>query len=92
MAKKKETIREYFIVNPSGTVHQVNRDHANQRLRQVGWRVATKAEIATYKKARTQTTRRRIAAPWKPEVDAGPDVDELMDAAGDGGEESQAAE
>ena len=82
MAQKK-----YYIVNPSGTVHQVNRDHASRRLRQVGFRLATKAEIAKLKRAKgKQTTRKRIAEPWAPEVDDRPDIDELLGGGGEGSE------
>ncbi len=38
----------YYIVNPSGTVHECTRDHARMRLRQVGWRMATDEEVAAY--------------------------------------------
>lgn len=48
MATKKA--KEYWIVNPHGTLHQVNRGHAQELLKKVGYRMATPAEI---KKAKT---------------------------------------
>ncbi len=53
MGKKQETgveqaegeEREYWIVNPSGTVHSCDRAHAAERLREPGWRMATAGEI-----------------------------------------------
>ena len=38
--------KNYFIVNPKGAVHEVPYAIARQRLQQVGYRIATKAEIA----------------------------------------------
>ncbi len=57
MAKKQEMPieqseneeREYWIVNPSGTVHSCDRAHAAERLREPGWRMATAEEIAKAK-------------------------------------------
>ena len=51
MAKKQdEADKEYWIVNPKGAVHKVDREDALRRLRVVGWRMATAAEI---KRAKT---------------------------------------
>lgn len=63
MAKKK-----YYIVNPAGAVHSVVREHAVERIRQVGWRKATRAEIGEYKKRAEQRADDPIAAPWDPEL------------------------
>ena len=41
--------REYFIVNPKGTIHIVTREHAQSRLASPGWRMAVSEEIAAYK-------------------------------------------
>ena len=38
--------KRYFIVNPSGAVHEVTRDHAADRLKQTGYRMATTEEVA----------------------------------------------
>lgn len=51
MAKKKavqQSNQRYFIVNPHGTVHEVTADHAENRLKQVGYRAATKEEVEQY--------------------------------------------
>lgn len=64
-AESKE--KTYYIVNPHGAVHVVTRGHAAQRLRQVGYRMATKEEIAAYKEARVQVHDAPIARPWSPE-------------------------
>ncbi|MCL4867797.1 MAG: hypothetical protein KJ063_02415 [Anaerolineae bacterium] len=49
MAKKKTQMVEgktYFLVNPAGAVHEVNHEIAKARLNQVGYRIATPAEVA----------------------------------------------
>lgn len=43
MATKKE--KRYFIVNPKGCIHEVTKEHAQMRLAQVGYRMATAAEV-----------------------------------------------
>ncbi len=55
MAKKQKiydtsdlTAPGYYIVNPHGTVHECTYGHAQNRLKQVGWRLATDGEIAEY--------------------------------------------
>lgn len=60
----------YFIVNPAGAVHEVTREHAAQRLRQVGWRKATKAQIDQYLSQRVQKHDEPIAEPFNPEPEA----------------------
>lgn len=37
--------KRYFIVNPAGAIHEVDYDHAQERLKQPGYRSATKAEV-----------------------------------------------
>lgn len=81
MAKKK-----YYIVNPAGAVHSAEREHAVERLRTVGWRKASAAEIREYKKCSEQRFDDPIAAPWNPELMIGEiEVDEP--AAAEDGEE-----
>lgn len=63
MAKKK-----YYIVNPAGAVHGVEREHAVERIQQVGWRKASPDEIREYKKRSEQRADDPIAAPWNPEL------------------------
>ncbi|MCK5641112.1 MAG: hypothetical protein KAJ19_09955 [Gammaproteobacteria bacterium] len=41
--------REYFIVNPKGTIHIVTREHAQMRLASPGWRMANAKEITAYR-------------------------------------------
>lgn len=64
------TDKRYFIVNRSGAVHEVTRDHASTRLRQPGFRTATAAEIEKYFERGIQRTDRPIAQPWNPEPEA----------------------
>lgn len=61
----------FYIVNPAGAVHTVDRDHCKYRLRQVGYRLATEDEIKAYQSQRVQRPKNPIAPPWSPE----PDVD-----------------
>ena len=48
----------YYIVNPAGAVHECTRDHAQKRLKQVGWRLATDHEIEMYHEVHERTTRK----------------------------------
>lgn len=50
-AESEQAERRYFIVNPSGTIHEVTREIASARLKQVGYRKATRDEIALYEAA-----------------------------------------
>lgn len=65
-----EKEKTYYIVNPSGAVHSVTRAHARDRLGMVGWRMASAAEIATYKEQRIQRSDQPIAQPFSPDPDA----------------------
>jgi hypothetical protein len=56
----------YYIVNPAGAVHTVTREHAAERLRQPGYRQATKDEIEQYEAQEIQRADRPIAKPWDP--------------------------
>ena len=63
----------YYIVNPSGAVHECTRDHAQKRLKQVGWRLATPAEIEMYHEVHERTTRKARVKGKAVELDvAGP--------------------
>lgn len=65
MAAKKE--KRFFIVNPAGAVHEVPEAIAKERLGQVGYRMATKAEVDAYLAADVQRFDRPIAEPFNPE-------------------------
>lgn len=71
--------KSYYLVNPSGTIHNLPETLARIRLQQVGWRMATKEEIATlFKRKGLQTIKSRIAPKWSPEP---PEIQELPDVA-----------
>ena len=70
MAKRQSKPKAYYIVNPHGTVHNCSKEHAAYRLRSVGWRVATKEEIAAFKKQKVQTHDDPIGTPWTSEPEA----------------------
>lgn len=59
----------YYLVNPGGAIHGVDRDHAAWRLKTAGWRLATEEEIATYLAQPIQRHDRPICAPWTPDPD-----------------------
>lgn len=66
--------RRYFIVNPRGAIHEVEREHARMRLRQAGWRMATAEEIdALAAKNGKQVFDKPIVKPWTG------DPDDLLD-------------
>lgn len=63
--------RAYYIVNPAGAIHGVTREHAAQRLRQVGFRMANKDEIAALEKAGGhQVAGKPLAKPHTADPDA----------------------
>ena len=63
--------RRYFIVNPKGCIHEVDRDHAKQRLAVAGWRMATAAEVAELDaRGGEQRADNPICTPWSPDPDA----------------------
>lgn len=66
--------KAYYIVNPAGAVHVVTYEHAKDRLRQVGYRLATEAEIAVYSETNVQRHDRPIARPWSPEPEPEPEL------------------
>jgi hypothetical protein len=75
-SKQEAKEKAYFIVNPSGTIHEVTREHATGRLRQVGYRLASKEEIAAYKEANgNQRAGRPLAKPWSPEPEPEPELE-----------------
>jgi hypothetical protein len=67
--------KTYYIVNPAGAVHSVGYGHAKDRLKQPGWRVASKDEVAEYNKRKEQRFDDPIAQPFSAEPVAGPDPD-----------------
>ena len=72
-----EDEKSFYLVNPGGTVHNMPETLARIRLQQVGWRMATKEEIATlFRRKGLQTTKSRIAPKWSPEP---PEFQELPD-------------
>ena len=48
--------KRYFIVNPSGCLHEVTKELAAEKLATIGYRMATKAEIAKYKTKKGKQT------------------------------------
>ncbi|MBN1991352.1 MAG: hypothetical protein JW953_01515 [Anaerolineae bacterium] len=77
--------KKYYLVNPSGTIHVVTREHAETRLKQTGYRLATKTEIAAYEKTKIQSLKTRLAKPWKPELE--PETVLPDEGEGEGGKE-----
>lgn len=70
--------RRYFIVNPAGAVHEVDREHAAWRLKQPGYRLATADEVAALERqGGHQTSRKPIAAAYNPTLDDDDDGPEL---------------
>lgn len=70
-----EVERTYFIVNPAGAIHEVTREHATMRLKQVGFRLATRDEVAELnKRGGNQRWDRPICQPWSPDPDVEPDL------------------
>lgn len=62
--------RRYFIVNPAGCIHEVDREHARWRLSIVGWRMATAAEVAQLDaQGGEQRADSPICQPWTPDPD-----------------------
>lgn len=57
----------YYIVNPAGAVHDCSRDHATMRLKILGYRLATDAEIEQYTERKMQRFDQPIAEPWSPD-------------------------
>lgn len=69
--------KTYYIVNPKGTIHSVDRAHAAWRLRTVGWRMATPEEVQLLRDAGgEQRADSPIATPWSPDPDLGPEIPE----------------
>lgn len=69
MAKEKEETNEkpkrYFIVNPAGAIHEVDKAHAEWRLGIVGWRNATAAEVKLLMEQKNQRFDSPICEPYK---------------------------
>ena len=69
--------KSYYLVNPSGAIHQVPDTIARDRLRVAGWRMATKEEISKLFKANgRQVSGKPLCAPWSP---VPPEKQELPD-------------
>ena len=63
----------YYIVNPKGAIHECTKKHATARFQQVGWRMATDAEVATYHQVASgsgQSWDSPIAAPFSTDPSA----------------------
>ncbi|RLC72517.1 MAG: hypothetical protein DRI81_16270 [Chloroflexi bacterium] len=73
--KAQSKSKRYFIVNPAGAVHEVTRGHARSRLAEVGYRMATAAEVAAYKKAPAHRGLGPVAVAWSPEPDVEVEVE-----------------
>jgi hypothetical protein len=69
--KKSSGPKRYYVVNPKGAIHQVTYEHAQQRLKQPGWRMAKAAEVKELEKRDgLQVHDDPIAQPWSPDPDA----------------------
>ena len=70
-AQQPASERTYYIVNKAGAIHEVDYEHAKARLRQVGFRIATAAEVAELaQRGGEQRANDPICAPWSPDPDA----------------------
>lgn len=78
--KKQGAKGVYYLVNPAGAIHSVDYEHAQWRLKDPGWRMATEKEVATYLSQPLQRHSSPICTPWTPDPDAQlaalPDEDE----------------
>ncbi len=74
----KTTQKVFYLVNPGGAIHEVTEQHARQRLALGrGWRVATKEQIAEYKRrGKHQTFDDPIAPRWVPTGETLPELPE----------------
>ena len=77
IASRPEPEKGYYIVNPRGVIHCVDRTNATSQLKRVGYRLATKAEVGAYKAANgKQEVGKPLAKPYNPEPPALPDLDQ----------------
>lgn len=61
--------KTYYLVNPRGVIHTASREHAQDKLHSLGWRLATPEEIQKYHDAGgNQRWDKPLAAPWNPNV------------------------
>ena len=52
-----ENEKVYYIVNPAGCIHNVTKEHARMRLKQLGYRLATADEIKKYQELQQEALR-----------------------------------
>jgi len=72
-----EEDKTYYIVNPAGAIHDVPASLAKERLKIVGWRLATKEEIRKLFKANgSQRAGKAICPKWTPEPPADQEIPE----------------
>ena len=58
----------FFIINPSGTMHEVDQEHARWRLGQLGWTMATKEQVVEFLKVGgNQTAKSPLFEPFSPD-------------------------
>lgn len=62
-----ESEKPYYIINPAGAIHGVNKDRARELLRKPGYRMATKEEVKMYMAAKPHKGFGPVAKPWNPE-------------------------
>lgn len=67
----------FYIVNPAGAVHSVEKAHARARLQKAGWRLANDGEIELYNESKIQRFDQPIAEPWTPEPLIEPELPEV---------------
>ena len=61
----------YYIVNPEGTIQECTKKHATARFQQVGWRMATAAEVALFHKVHERRTSQRLVKGKLEDIDTG---------------------
>ena len=66
----KIKVKRYFIVNPAGAIHEVTEKHAQERLKQVGYRSATAAEVKKLQAVKNQRFDDLICEPFSNEPEA----------------------
>ncbi len=67
----------FFVLNPSGAIHEVTKEQAAQLFRKQGYRKPTNAQVKQYLGQRVQTHDNPIGEPWSPDPGEGVDVDSL---------------
>lgn len=76
LRREKAKPKEYFLVNPAGAIHSVTREHARERMKKAGWRIATNEEVAELKRrGNHQLFDDPICKPWSPDPEPDAPID-----------------